>query len=83
MMELQVLQVSLDFDCCQCEHPIGVTLKCEGNNLTSGNNGVAAVNIACPTCGSLNQLLFDPSDGTVEDVRPGKPAWHCFEPSLN
>jgi hypothetical protein len=79
----QVAYVSLDFACCGCTGPVCVTLRCEGSGLAGeAARSVAAVNIPCPTCGQVNQLLFEPR-GRVRDVRPwpGLPA--IPEPSLN
>jgi len=61
------LLVTLDFACCTCGHTVGVTLHCSGKGLAAGLRTVAAVDIACPTCGAVNQLYFEPS-GTVRDV---------------
>jgi hypothetical protein len=79
MMELQVV---LDFACCYCLHNVGVTLKCEGKGLIAVERPVATVNVPCPTCGMVNQLLFETS-GTVRSVRPYKAPGHRLEPSLN
>jgi hypothetical protein len=53
------LQLSLDFACCACNRPVGVTLKCEGDGLKA-LRPTAAVTLACPTCGALNQVEFSP-----------------------
>jgi len=79
MMELNV---SLSFECCSCDHEIGVTLKCEGKGLAAGLRTVAAVNIPCPMCGAVNQLCFEPS-GRVRAVWPVKGPRHLPEPSVN
>ncbi len=77
MMELQL---SLDFDCCSCEGPVGVTLKCAGKGLAS-RHAVGAAAVACPHCGALNQVCFDPA-GRVRGVMPS--VAECYpEPSLN
>jgi hypothetical protein len=81
--ELQVLFVTLDFACCSCRGPVGVTLRCEGPDLSgAAGSSVAAVGIPCPHCGKVNELLFEPR-GRVRDVRPwpGRPA--IPTPSLN
>src|SRR5437762_8642422 len=80
MMELKK-EVTLDFDCCQCNQPVGVTLRCEGKGLGAGLGTVAAVNVPCPTCGAVNRLLFEPS-GRVHAVAPCTPR-SLPEPSLN
>ena len=79
MLELQVV---LDFACCNCEHSVSVTVKCEGKGLEAGDQTVAAVNVPCPTCGSVNQLYFEPR-GTVRAVAPYKAPRHMPEPSIN
>ncbi len=75
------LKVTLDFACCVCGHTVNVTLKCAGKGLLAGARTVAAVNVPCPTCNSINQLFFEPC-GTVRGVAP-VPARHVPEPSLN
>ena len=64
------VQVTLDFACCTCNHTVGVTLQCTGKGLDAGFRIVAAVNVPCPTCGSVNRLYFEPHGGTVRDVEP-------------
>jgi hypothetical protein len=61
---------------------VGVTLKCEGKGLIAEERPVATVNVPCPTCGMVNQLLFETS-GTVRSVRPYKTPGHRLEPSIN
>jgi len=80
MMELNV---TLDFACCGCQEPVSATVQCSGKASWEETEGVvAAVNVPCPTCGQINQLLFEPS-GRVRSVRP----YTCFrvllEPSVN
>ena len=79
MVELQVV---LDFACYYCHHNVGVTLKCEGKGLVEEERPVASVNVPCPSCGMVNQLLFEPS-GTVRRVTPYKAPRHLLEPSIN
>jgi hypothetical protein len=79
MIELKVV---LDFTCFFCHHSVGVTLKCAGKGLTMETRTVAAVNVPCPTCGLVNQLLFEPN-GTVRGVAPYKAPSHRLEPSVN
>jgi len=79
MMELKVM---LDFDCCSCGHQVGVTLKCEGKGLADGPRAVASVNVPCPTCGTINQLVFKPS-GSVQAVLPYRVPRQMPVPSLN
>jgi hypothetical protein len=75
-------EVILDFACCSCKHSIGVTLKCSGKGLSACHAAVAAVEIPCPTCSSINELVFDPS-GTVHMVRPQRRLLRIPMPSLN
>ena len=79
MMEVKV---SLEFACCCCQHAVNVTLKCEGKGLVAEMRTVAAVNVPCPTCGSVNQLFFEPS-GRVRAVKPYAAPWAVPEPSVN
>ncbi len=79
MMELKL---DLDFACCTCGTPMGVTLKCAGKGLTGGAHSVAAVKIPCPTCSSINEVYFEPS-GTIHAVAPHRGGLAAAEPSLN
>jgi hypothetical protein len=80
MMELLVC---MEFACYRCAHNVEVTVKCEGKGLVGGlRNAVAAVNISCPSCDSVNRVLFEPN-GTVRDVLPSWISRPAFEPSLN
>jgi len=79
MMELKV---SLEFDCCNCTQPVGVTLKCQGKGLMTGHRSVATVKIPCPGCHAMNQLFFEPS-GVVRAVSPCNYSLRVPEPSLN
>jgi len=79
MMEVTV---TLDFACCACAGALSVTVKCAGKGLTAGARSVAAVTIACPDCGSVNKVYFEPC-GTVRDVTPVRGARPLPEPSLN
>jgi hypothetical protein len=76
------LQVNLDFACCNCQGPVGVTVKCAGKGLSAASRAVAAVNVPCPACGSVNQLYFEPN-GTVRAVAPYTGPHALPEPSLN
>lgn len=79
MMELKVI---LDFACCACNHSVSVTVKCAGKGLASGSRSVVTVNVPCPTCGSINQLFFEPN-GTVRAVAPVQGVRQVPEPSVN
>ena len=77
------LTVALDFACCRCEEPVCVTVHCSGKGLAGDQaHTVAAVEIPCPHCGRVNQLLFEPS-GQVRSVQPSRAAWPLPRPSLN
>jgi phage FluMu protein Com len=76
------LKVNLDFACCACDHSVSVTVKCAGKGLSALARTVAAVNVPCPTCGSVNQLHFEPN-GTVHAVAPYPAARPLPEPSIN
>jgi phage FluMu protein Com len=78
MLELEII---LDFTCCLCRNPLGVTLKCAGIGLNSG--GMASVKIPCPSCGDINQIFFTPEDGALHDVRPVRQSRLIAEPSYN
>ena len=79
MMELKVI---LDFACCACQEPVSVTVKCEGKDLNAAGRTVVAVQVPCPTCGTVNQLCFEPN-GTVRSVSPYRGSRPLPEPSMN
>jgi hypothetical protein len=79
MMELKL---DLDFACCTCSTPMGVTLKCAGKGLAGGAHCVAAVKVPCPTCGNINELYFEPS-GTIHAVAPCRAGQRLPVPSVN
>jgi hypothetical protein len=79
MIELQVI---LDFACCTCGERMSVTVKCSGKGLAAGARTVAAVNVPCPSCSSVNQLYFEPS-GTIRAVKHYQAPRSVPEPSLN
>jgi len=77
------LNVTLDFRCCDCDHPVSVTVRCScRGKRREGQAPLASVNVPCPDCGQVNHLLFEPC-GRVRSVRP----YTCFravpEPSAN
>jgi phage FluMu protein Com len=76
------LKVSLDFVCCSCAQEVGVTVRCEGKGLLSGQTMVATVKVPCPHCGTINRLNFEP-DGTVRQVLPCLNLGQLPVPSLN
>jgi len=82
MMELVVIRVSLDFACCVCNEPVGVTVECAGKGLTPGSRTVVAFHVACPHCGRENRVCFEPC-GVVRDVVPLEGWSPRYQPSLN
>src|ERR1019366_1191710 len=56
------LLLCLRFGCTGCGDPIEATLQCEGQGVA--DNVGAAARIACPCCGTKNQVIFTP-DGTI------------------
>ncbi len=60
------LEVRLDFTCCHCASPVGVTLWCEGRGLA--DNPLTMIALACPTCAQANQVHFTPEDGRLHRV---------------
>jgi len=81
MLELELV---LDFACCSCGETMAVTVKCAGQGMAGGKNGVASVKIPCPNCQGINQAVFAPDDGTIHHVLAAdKPRFIIPEPSLN
>ena len=77
------LELSLNFDCCGCTNPVSVKLHCTGKGLCSEERQtVAVVKIPCPTCGLINDLLFEPT-GKVRKVKPSHHQRQLPVPSLN
>jgi hypothetical protein len=77
------LEVVLDFACCACGDPVGLTVKCTGKSLGVGKNEVAPVSIPCPGCQVINHVLFSPDDGNVIHVFAEKPRYMIPKPSYN
>jgi hypothetical protein len=78
------LTLTLTFACCCCHNAISATLHCKGGGLTEpAEECVAAVNVVCPGCERVCQLLFDPLQKSVRDVRLYVPAQPIPEPSVN
>ena len=78
------LQLTLTFACCHCRESITATLACKGVGLdTPAEDRTAAVNVSCPACQQVCQLLFDPIQGVVQEVRPYVPSQSIPEPSIN
>ena len=59
-------QLSLDFACCACARPVGVTLNCEGDGLKA-LKPTATFSLRCPNCGTALRVDFC-TDGTVLGV---------------
>ena len=76
------LLVDLDFACCLCEGPVGVTVRCEGERLRDRRGFVAAGFVKCPHCEEYNRVCFEP-DGTVRDVAHAPEAYAALELSVN
>ena len=74
------LQVRLDFTCCVCARPMGVTLLCEGQGLA--DNPMTTVKVPCPTCGQNNQIFFTP-DGALHRVTRERVYYRVPELSCN
>jgi len=77
MMELKV---TLDFSCYGCEECVTVTVQCRGKGI--GSETLAAVNVPCPSCSTINKLSFE-TNGTVRSVRPCVCYRPLPEPSVN
>ena len=76
------LELIVDFTCCACNEFVSVRLRCEGNGLAAGERAVAAVNVPCPHCASVNRLYFRPN-GMVVDVVPYREHYPIPGPSVN
>lgn len=72
----------LDFGCSCCECSVNVKLTCMGKGLTASSRTVATVNVPCPHCNQMNQLLFEPN-GTVRAVRRYQAVRTAYPLSLN
>jgi hypothetical protein len=80
MLELEVV---LDFACCECGKPNGVTVKCAGKTLGLGNNPIADFKALCPHCEGVNWVIFTPDDGNLIHVLADKPRYLIPKPSCN
>jgi hypothetical protein len=76
------IKVNLDFACCSCGSPVGVTVMCSGKGLEEGPHTVAAVKIPCPACCDILDLYFEPC-GTVRRVASQPRCRRLLEPSWN
>jgi hypothetical protein len=77
------LQVTVSFACCGCEEPISVTVVCQGKASDEQPfAGKVSVNVPCPTCSEINQLLFEPG-GVLHSVRLFRQRMVLPVPSVN
>ena len=74
--------VILDFACGCCENAVSVTVQCTGKGLQR-RQSVALVRVSCPHCDTVNQLYFEPNNGTVRDVILFDTPQQVLEPSAN
>ena len=83
MFIMAEVKVDLDFACCACGKPMGVTVMCTSQGLAAGARAVTSVAVPCLTCFSVNQLYFEPS-GTIHAVAPyQKDPRPVLQPSMN
>jgi hypothetical protein len=79
---MREVRLTLDFACCHCGGPVGVTVECRGKGLDGPERLVATVSIPCPDCQRIIQLSFDPG-GTVHAVEPYREPQRLPAPSAN
>jgi hypothetical protein len=79
------LKLKLTFACCACSGSMTTLLACRGDGLSEpdGEEVIAAVNVECPACGQLCQVVFAPHRGVVREVRPARPNRGQPAPSRN
>ena len=75
------IDVSLDFACDACNNGVQAKLKCSGEGVADGPNAVAAVDLPCPSCQAVNQVIFELS-GYVLRVETEE-RFLLLEPSMN
>jgi len=56
MRVMMELKVTLDFSCYGCEECVTVTVQCRGEGV--GSEALAAVNVPCPSCSSINKTVL-------------------------
>ena len=83
----QEVQLSLDFACCRCGEPMGVTLQCGGQSLNYGKESTnSQLRLRpCPARRADRSIncAFDPT-GTLHVRAAAAPAdWPVPEPSVN
>ena len=78
---LLLLEVALDFACCNCGHDMGVTLRCEGERLAEVIDVPRSVKVPCPACSENNVLFFTPRGSLIrvapEQIRVEVPQASC------
>jgi len=74
------LLLCLKIECTGCGDPIEATLQCEGQGVAA--NAGAIIKIACPACGTKNQVVFTP-DGVIHGVTRARSYERIPEPSIN
>jgi hypothetical protein len=79
---MREVRLTLDFACCHCGGPVGVTVECSGKGLEGPERLVATVSIPCPDCQRIIRLSFDPG-GTVHAVEPYREPQRRPAPSAN
>ena len=78
------LKLTLTFACCSCSDTVTAVLACRGDGLGDPDGEViAAVNVECPGCKGLCQVVFDPHRQAVREVRPARPNQTVPAPSIN
>jgi hypothetical protein len=78
------LEVILEFACCNCADPVGVTVRCTGKAPAPGSGTAVPVTVPCPGCQGINKVLFNPEDGNLLYVAPAeKPRYMLPVPSYN
>ena len=76
------LDVAFDFACCSCGRNVGVTVKCEGADFSSGEEYPTKVRIPCPHC-SENSVVYFTTRGTLLRVTPEPSRVEVPAPSCN
>jgi hypothetical protein len=79
MMELNV---QLEFTCVECEQGVGVTVQCQGKELSRAVEEGLRVSVPCPSCGLTNRVVFEPT-GLVRSVKACPSIRTFVEPSVN
>jgi hypothetical protein len=75
------IDVSLEFSCEACLNGIQAKLNCSGRSVADGPHAVAAVDLPCPHCRAVNEVVFELS-GMILQVEMEERAG-ILEPSWN